>query len=434
MNRHEQLDMSQVLAAILGGGRGTRLYPLTKFRSKPAVPLAGKYRLIDIPISNCINSDIRRVYILTQFNSVSLHRHVTRTFHFDAFTRGFVEILAAQQTLTGELWYQGTADAVRQNLRYFQDGRTRHVLILSGDQLYQMDFRRLLEHHSQTGAEMTIAALPVKREDASRFGILKTDADSRVTEFFEKPKDQQLLDHLRAEPDAFKHMGADAAEKTHLASMGIYLFDLDVLVHLLTASSKTDFGKEIIPDSIKANRVFAFVFHGYWEDIGTIESFHKANLDFASPHPKFDFYRLEAPIYTRSRFLPASRVISCTLENTLLGDGCILEEARCENSVIGIRSIIKAGARIKDSVLMGNDSYQSEADKAQDQRLGIPLVGIGKNVAITRAIIDKNARIGDNVVIENQKGLRHFDAPNYNIRDGVVIIPKSETIPPGTVI
>ena len=433
-DNHEDSNMDKVLGVILGGGRGTRLYPLTKFRSKPAVPLAGKYRLIDIPISNCINSDIRRVYILTQFNSVSLHRHVTQTFHFDAFSGGFVDILAAQQTLTGELWYQGTADAVRQNLRYFQDGRTSHVLILSGDQLYQMDFRKLFDHHKETRSEMTIAALPVAREEAPRLGILKADADGRITEFFEKPKDPQVLDQLTVSPAAFRRMGVSAEGKTHLASMGIYLFDLDVLVNLLNASTKTDFGKEIIPDAIKTTRVFAHVFDGYWEDIGTIESFHRANLEFASPNPKFDFFRLEEPIYTRSRFLPASRVISCVMKRALLADGRLVEDAQCENCVIGVRSVIKAGARIEDTVILGADFFQSESDKAQDERAGRPPIGIGRNVKIRRAIIDKNARIGDNVVIENARNLPHHDAPNYNIRDGIVIVPKNETIPAGTVI
>ena len=431
---HEESRMDRVLGVILGGGRGTRLYPLTKHRSKPAVPLAGKYRLIDIPISNCINSDIRRVYILTQFNSASLHRHVTQTYHFDPFSRGFVDILAAQQTLSGELWYQGTADAVRQNLRYFQHGRTSHVLILSGDQLYQMDFRRILEVHEETRSEMTIAALPVTREEAPRLGILKPDTDGRITEFFEKPKDPKVLDPLTVSPAGFRRLGVTAEGKTHLASMGIYLFDLDVLVGLLNASPKTDFGKEIIPEAIKTNRVFAHVFNGYWEDIGTIESFHRANLDFATPNPAFDFFRLEAPIYTHSRFLPASRVISCAMKHTLLADGCFIEEGRFEKAVIGVRSIIRAGAHIEETVIMGADFIESDADQAQAARMGRPAMGIGRNVKIRRAIIDKNARIGDNVVIENAKGLTDFDAPNYNIRDGIVIVPKGETIPEGTVI
>lgn len=430
----EESRMDRVLGVILGGGRGTRLYPLTKYRSKPAVPLAGKYRLIDIPISNCINSDIRRIYILTQFNSVSLHRHVTQTYHFAPFTRGFVDILAAQQTLEGELWYQGTADAVRQNLRYFQDGATSHVLILSGDQLYQMDFRDMLDYHKKTDAQMTIAALPVSRWEAMRYGILKTAPDGRVTKFFEKPTEAKVLDEFTVTPDAFRTLGVKPGENTHLASMGIYLFDLELLVHLLSASPKTDFGKEVIPEAIGAYRVYAYGFSGYWEDIGTIESFHRANLDFAAPTPKFDFYRLKSPIYTHSRFLPASRVVGCSLKHVLLADGCLVEEARCENSVIGIRSIIRAGAHIEDTVLMGNDFYQTDAEKAQDKRLGRPHVGIGRNVRIRRAIIDKNARIGDDVVIENRKELREFDAPNYNIRDGIVIVPKNETIPPGSVI
>ncbi len=426
--------MDSVLGVILGGGRGTRLYPLTKYRSKPAVPLAGKYRLIDIPISNCINSNIRRIYVLTQFHSVSLHRHVTQIYHFDPFSRGFVDILAAQQTLTGEVWYQGTADAVRQNLRYFADPHTSHVLILSGDQLYQMDFRRLFDHHKETGAQITIAALPVAREDASRFGLLRTGSDGRITEFFEKPRDPSVLDALAVSPEAFRSMGVAAEGKTHLASMGIYLFDADALSKLLSESSKTDFGKEIIPDAIKAMRVFADVFSGYWEDIGTIEAFHRVNLEFASPRPQFDFYRLEAPMYTRSRFLPASRIVSCSLKHTLLADGCLVEDAQCENAVVGIRSIIRAGAQVRDTVIMGADYFESEADKERSARAGQPLVGIGRNAVIRKAIIDKNARIGDNVVIENRQGHKDFDAPNYSIRDGIVIVPKNETIPAGSVI
>jgi glucose-1-phosphate adenylyltransferase len=308
------------------------------------------------------------------------------------------------------------------------------VLILSGDQLYQMDFRRILEVHEETRSEMTIAALPVTREEAPRLGILKTDTDGRITEFFEKPKDPKVLDPLTVSPGVFRRLGVTAEGKTHLASMGIYLFDLDVLVDLLNASPKTDFGKEIIPEAIKTNRVFAHVFNGYWEDIGTIESFHRANLDFATPNPAFDFFRLEAPIYTHSRFLPASRVISCAMKHTLLADGCYIEEGRFEKAVIGVRSIIRAGAHIEETVVMGADFFESEADKAQAARTGRPAMGIGRNVKIRRAIIDKNARIGDNVVIENAKGLTDFDAPNYNIRDGIVIVPKGETIPEGTVI
>ncbi|MFN3531633.1 MAG: glucose-1-phosphate adenylyltransferase [Candidatus Brocadia sp.] len=427
--------MDNVISVILGGGRGTRLYPLTKERSKPAVPLAGKYRLIDIPISNCLNSDLNKIYVLTQFNSASLHRHITRAYKFDNFSRGFIEILAATQTTESMDWYQGTADAVRQNLRFLNQPNIEFVLILSGDQLYRMNYQQLIKEHIRTGAEVTISIIPAERKDAPHLGILKIDEQSRVIDFFEKPRDEKIIDSLSLSASVFDRHGVSARGRTLLASMGIYLFNLDVLKDVLKETKKTDFGKEIIPEIIKKRRVFAYFFDGYWEDIGTIKAFYEANLKLVSPSPSFDLYDEKAPIYTNPLFLPGSIINASKITQSIIADGCIINtNAEIHNSVIGIRSIIGKNTLIQNSIIMGADYYESESNIRANRFKKIPDIGIGDSSRITGAIIDKNVHIGENVTIENAKKLEQLDAENYMIRDSIVIVPKGSVIPSHTVI
>jgi glucose-1-phosphate adenylyltransferase len=415
------------LAIVMGGGAGTRLFPLTKDRAKPAVPLAGKYRIVDLPISNCINSGLRQVYVLTQFNSASLNRHLNRTYRFDQFTRGFVEVLAAQQTPDGERWYQGTADAVRQNMRYFLEGDHEHFLILSGDQLYRMDFRKLMRQHVANDADITIATLPVNERDATGFGIMHSDETGRITEFVEKPKDPEVLAKLRMSGDIVKSLGIDGDEPRYQASMGIYLFNRKVLEECLD-NKHNDFGKNIIPAAISERRVHAYNFHGYWEDIGTIRSFFQANLDLCQTVPPFDFFDSVAPIFTHSRALPASKLNGATVRQALIADGCIITDAHLENAVIGVRSRIETGTTIRKCIVMGADFYAGARGTDPDR----PPPGIGRNCRIERAIIDKNVHIGDNVVITPEGKPDHFDGPNWYIRDGIVCVPKDAVIPEGT--
>ncbi len=426
--------MDNVISVILGGGRGTRLYPLTKERSKPAVPLAGKYRLIDIPISNCLNSDLNKIYVLTQFNSASLHRHITRAYKFDNFSRGFIEILAATQTMESMNWYQGTADAVRQNLRFFNQPNIDFALILSGDQLYRMNYQQLIKEHIKNGAEVTISVIPAERKDAPNLGILKIDEQGRIVGFFEKPKDEKTIDFLSLDAAAFDRRGVSAKGRTLLASMGIYIFNLDVLNDVLKETNKSDFGKDIIPEIIKKRRVFAYFFDGYWEDIGTIKSFYEANLNLASLSPSFDLYNEKAPIYTNPLFLPGSIINDCKITQSIISDGCIIDNAEIHNSVIGIRSIVGKSTLIRNSIIMGADYYETEANIRKDRLKKIPDVGIGNNSRIVGAIVDKNVHIGDHVNIENTKKVEQFDAGNYMIRDYIVIIPKDSVIPSHTVI
>lgn len=426
--------MDNVISVILGGGRGTRLYPLTKERSKPAVPLAGKYRLIDIPISNCLNSDLNKIYVLTQFNSASLHRHITRAYKFDNFSRGFIEILAATQTVESMNWYQGTADAVRQNLRFFNQPNIDFVLILSGDQLYRMNYEQLIKEHIRTGAEVTISVIPAERKDAPHLGILKIDEQSRIIDFFEKPKDGKVIDSFSLDAPSFDRHGVSARGRTLLASMGIYIFNLEVLREVLKETNKTDFGKEIIPEIIKKRRVFAYFFDGYWEDIGTIKSFYEANLKMTSLTPSFDLFNEKAPIYTNPLFLPGSIINDSKITQSIIADGCIINKAEIHNSVIGIRSVIGKNVVIQDSIVMGADYYESEPNIRANRFKKIPDVGIGDNSRIRGAIIDKNVHIGENVTIENVKKLEQLDAENYMIRDYIVIIPKDSVIPSHTVI
>lgn len=426
--------MDNVISVILGGGRGTRLYPLTKERSKPAVPLAGKYRLIDIPISNCLNSDLNKIYVLTQFNSASLHRHITRAYKFDNFSRGFIEILAATQTIESMNWYQGTADAVRQNLRFFNQPNIDFALILSGDQLYRMNYQQLIKEHIKNGAEVSISVIPAERKDAPSLGILKIDEQGRIVDFFEKPKDEKTIDFLSLDAAAFDRRGVSAKGRTLLASMGIYIFNLDVLNDVLKETNKSDFGKDIIPEIIKKRRVFAYFFDGYWEDIGTIKSFYEANLNLTSLSPSFDLYNEKAPIYTNPLFLPGSIINDCKITQSIISDGCIIDNAEIHNSVIGIRSIVGKSTLIRNSIIMGADYYETEANIRKDRLKKIPDVGIGNNSRIVGAIVDKNVHIGDHVNIENTKKVEQFDAGNYMIRDYIVIIPKDSVIPSHTVI
>ncbi len=410
----------------MGGGAGTRLYPLTKERAKPAVPLGGKYRLVDIPISNCLNSGLRSIYILTQFNTMSLHRHIQASYKFDNFSRSFVDILAAQQTPQSTQWYQGTADAVRQNLRYFLEQPYEYFLILSGDQLYRMDFRVLLHEHIRAGAEITLAVTPVERAQASDFGIMRSGADHRITRFEEKPKDPLLLDELKLDRETLATIGRGAEEELFQASMGIYVFNRQVLVDCLEGDLD-DFGKHVIPKAIGERHVSAYIFEGYWEDIGTIRAFYEANLDLTSLVPKYSFFEATAPIYTHPRFLPGSKVNGATLRQAIVSDGCIISDAHIERSVIGVRSIIRSGATIRNSVIMGGDYFEGTAPQVP----GVPPIGIGRNCVIDRAIVDKNARIGDGVVITPEGKPANLDADNYFIRDGIVVIPKDAVIAAG---
>ena len=419
-----------VVTVIMGGGAGTRLFPLTKDRAKPAVPLAGKYRLVDIPISNCLNSDLRRIFLLTQFNSSSLHRHIQESYRFDNFSPGFVEILAAQQRPDRIDWYQGTADAVRQNLVHLNDYPHRLVLILSGDQLYRMNYRLVIEQHVASGAEVTVATIPVRREDAGAFGIMQTAPDGRITRFVEKPKDPAVLDALRVDWGSMAPLDEPVDPDALPASMGIYVFDRAVLQDAL-AGTEADFGKHVIPGLIQSRRVYAYQHLGYWEDIGTIRSFFEANLDLCEPLPKFNFYDATAPIFTHARYLPATKIIKSRIERSIISDGCIINDALIDHSLLGVRSRVEAGATIRDSLVMGQDYYDTPDRVAPP---GAPPMGIGHGAWIERTIVDKNARIGDDVRISPDGKPAELDGPNFHVRDGIVIIPKSAVVMSGTVI
>ena len=427
------VNISNVLSIIMGGGQGTRLFPLTRERSKPAVPLAGKYRLVDIPISNCINSGLKRIYLLTQFNSASLHRHISQSYKFDHFSGGFVEILAAEQTYADTSWYQGTADAVRKNLLHFLNHDFEYALILSGDQLYRMDFRHILALHVESEADVTVATIPVDRESATSLGILQIDEERRITRFDEKPKDPALLDQICLKKEWYERLGVEGDEEYFLGSMGIYVFNREVLLKLLD-NTLADFGKHIIPEAIKTHRVFSYIFQGYWEDIGTIRNFFEANLNLATELPKFNFFDMSAPIFTRPRFLPASKVNGAVIDHAVVSDGCILNHSRIENSIVGVRSLVDAGSSLNRTILLGCDYFESEISIRENAAAGRPRIGIGQNTRIENAIIDKNARIGDNCVITPAGKPENVDHPLYYIRDGIVIVPKNGTIPHGTVI
>ncbi|QEN06201.1 glucose-1-phosphate adenylyltransferase [Thiospirochaeta perfilievii] len=424
---------NEVVSIVLGGGKGTRLYPLTKERSKPAVPFGGKYRLVDIPISNCINSNFRKIYILTQFNSASLHMHLNSTYQFDSFTKGFVEILAAEQTFSHSDWYNGTADAVRKNLAHFKTQNAKYYMILSGDQLYRMDLKAFLNEHIKSGADISIASTPVNRHDANDLGILKLSNDGTIKDFEEKPGFEKNIDHLKA-PQELLSESAINEEKNYIASMGIYIFNADAM-HKALDNDFTDFGKEVIPTSIKELKVNSYIYYGYWEDIGTIKSFYDANINLASPFPQFNLYDEEYQIYTRRRDLAPSKLNSCTISNSLSTDGSIISNAFISNSIIGIRTLIETGASLEGVYCMGADSYETMEQKQENEKNNIPNIGIGAGTVIKKAIIDANARIGSGCRI----GVDSLDRgdqehENYFIKDGIIVIPKNAIIPNGTCI
>jgi glucose-1-phosphate adenylyltransferase len=429
--------VKRVLSIILGGGAGTRLYPLTKLRAKPAVPLAGKYRLIDIPISNCINSEIFQLYVLTQFNSASLNRHLTAAYNFSGFTKGFVEVLAAQQTPDNPNWFQGTADAVRQYLTMFEDADVDEFLILSGDHLYRMDYRLFVERHRQTNADITISVVPMDEKRASDFGLMKIDGAGRIIDFSEKPKGDELK-AMRVDTQSLGLTPEQAIEQPYIASMGIYVFKKQVLIDLLKASlDQTDFGKEIIPGAAGKYNLQAFLFDGYWEDIGTIESFYEANLALTQqPLPPFSFYEEKAPIYTRSRYLPPTKMFDAQVTESMISEGCILKNCRVHHSVLGVRSRIGANCVIEDTLVMGADMYEPFGERVSKAERGEVSLGIGAGSTIRRAIIDKNARIGTNVQIVNKDNIQEAqqEAAGFYIRSGIVVVLKNATIPNDTVI
>jgi glucose-1-phosphate adenylyltransferase len=425
-----------LLAVILGGGAGKRLFPLTRDRSKPAVPLGGKYRLVDVPISNCINSDVIRMFVLTQYNSASLNRHIATTYRFSPFADGFVEVLAAEQTPESGEWFQGTADAVRQVLPHIRDWRIDTLLILSGDHLYRMDYKKFLARHYETNADITVSVIPIPPDSASEFGLLKADKDGRIVEFREKPTGE-TLEAMRVDTTSFGLSEDEARARPYLASMGIYVFKYDRLEELLAEdTSRLDFGKEVIPGSIHKNNVQAYLFNGYWEDIGTIAAFYKANLDMTSAIPPFNLFDAEAPLLTRSRYLPPSKIDNCEIRDSIISDGCIVNGAKINRSVIGLRARIGEGSDIDAAYVMGADYYQTIEDMLGDRNAGRPRIGIGENAVIRRAIIDKNARIGTNVRLVNEAGAQDVDGPEgmYYIRDRIIIVPKNGMIPDGTVV
>ncbi|MBD3616085.1 MAG: glucose-1-phosphate adenylyltransferase [Gracilimonas sp.] len=424
------MKRSSVIAVILGGGRGTRLFPLTDHRSKPAVPVGGKYRLVDIPISNCLNSDIRRIYVLTQFNSASLNRHIKNTYNFDVFSSGFVDILAAEQTPDNTGWFQGTADAVRQSIHHMENHEHEYVLILSGDQLYQMNYAKMLERHKENDADLTVATIPVNAKDATGFGIMKTNAKGTIESFVEKPSEDELDKWQSQVPEPFKSEGKD-----YLASMGIYIFNRKVLKKLFDDNpDATDFGKELIPKCVEGGqKVCSYEFGGYWTDIGTIESFFEANLSLAETIPDFNLYDNENFIYTRARLLPASKLMGTTLEHALMAEGCIIEASRIVRSVIGIRSRIGKGTTIENSIIMGNDIFQ---DRSVIENAGSesPAMGIGQRCYISNCIIDRNVAIGNDVRIVGGKHLEDGDHKYHYVRDGIIIVKKKTVIPDGIII
>jgi glucose-1-phosphate adenylyltransferase len=429
--------VKRVLSIILGGGAGTRLYPLTKPRAKPAVPLAGKYRLIDIPVSNCINSEIFKIYVLTQFNSASLNRHIARAYNFAGFTEGFVEVLAAQQTPENPNWFQGTADAVRQYMWLFDEWEVDEYLILSGDHLYRMDYRQFVQRHRDTGADITISVVPMDERRASDFGLMKIDDSGRVVDFSEKPKGEALK-QMQVDTSILGLDAKQAQERPYIASMGIYVFKRDVLMNLLKqAPDRTDFGKEIIPACAADHNVQAYLFDDYWEDIGTIEAFYEANLSLTQqPQPRFSFYDEKAPIYTRARYLPPSKLLDCHVTESIIGEGCILKNCQIQHSVLGVRSRIESGCVIDNSLLMGADFYQPFAERNINCETQKVPMGIGANTTIRRAIIDKNAHIGCDVQIINKDRVEEAEREDqgFYIRNGIIVVMKNAIIPDGTII
>jgi len=422
--------VDNVLAFILGGGKGSRLSPLTKCRSKPAVPLGGKYRLVDIPVSNCINSNIIKIYVITQYNSESLNRSVFQTYKFDIFSKGYIQILTAEQTPDNKDWFQGTADAIRKNLKHISDRFVDTIIILSGDQLYRMNYKEIVRQHKASGADATLALTLTEADKAPAFGLAKIDENLEIQAFVEKPQDPAVIRDFCVPASVKADQGLTGGKDVVLANMGIYVFSRQYLVELMESTSECDFGKHIFPGLLGKKKLGAYIHNGYWEDIGTIKAFYEANLALTGPLPQFNLYDMEAPIYAQPLFLPPSKLESCAIDNSLISDGCILNQSVITHSVVGVRSIIKKNAHITEAIIMGADYY--EAEGKQNKR--IPSIGIGHNCIITGAIIDKNARIGNHVKIINQKNRKHFEGDNYTIKDGVVIIEKNAAIPDKTVI
>lgn len=425
--------MDKVITVILAGGQGSRLFPLTQVRSKPAVPIGGRFRLIDFPISNCIHSDLKKIFVLTQFSSVSLHRHIFLTYHFDQFTKDFVTILSAQQTLQNRNWYQGTADAVRQNLSFLRK-EDDLVLILSGDHLYRMDYRKFLDFHLTKKADVTIGVYPVPYEQASQFGVMKVNTRGKIVDFKEKPKEPALLDAMKVPESTFADFDMPSEGRTHLASMGVYIFNRDVLIDLLEETDFQDFGREVIPVSLQRKDVFAYFFNGYWQDIGTIRSFFEAHLDLTKPIPKFNLYDEAKPIFSRARFLPGSKIIGTDVSHSILCEGSIINRSKIDQSIIGIRSRIGDCSRLERVVMMGADFFESREDIALSRERNIPAIGIGDGCEIRDCILDRNARIGNNVKLINSRRIDNDTAENYHIVDGIIVIPKNAVIPDNTVI
>jgi glucose-1-phosphate adenylyltransferase len=425
--------MNEVVTIVLAGGQGSRLYPLTKIRSKPAVPIAGRFRLVDISLSNCLHSGLRKIFILTQFSTESLHRHIFLTYRFDEFSRGFLTILSAQQTLAHREWYQGTADAVRQNLFFLRDMGDL-VLILSGDHLYRMDYGRFIDFHLERNAEISIAVTPVPAAEAAEFGVMKISRNGRIKAFFEKPKASADRERMRISPEVFRGLGLKTPGMSHLASMGVYLFNAPVLKELLDRTNHQDFGRELIPQAIRRHKVYGYLFDGYWRDIGTIRSFFEANLDLTQPLPKFNFYDEEKPIFTHARYLPGSKILHAEVDHSILCEGSIIDRSKISHSIIGIRSRIGAQSIIERTVVMGADSFEPREEIEANARRGLPRIGIGRDCLVRNAIIDKNARIGDGVKLINAAGKGFEETDDYVIRDGIIVVPKHAVIPDGTVV
>jgi glucose-1-phosphate adenylyltransferase len=425
--------MPKVVTIILAGGQGSRLFPLTKIRSKPAVPIAGRFRLIDIPISNCIHSGLRKIFILTQFASESLHRHIFLTYRFDSFSKDFVTLLSAQQTIENRDWYQGTADAVTQNLQFFRH-QSDCALILSGDHLYRMDYRKFIDFHIERKADITISVFPITADRAPEFGVMKVDPGGRIVEFIEKPTNPADLERLAVSPENFKQFSIEPAGRTHLASMGIYIFNNDVLEDVLKGTAYKDFGREVIPSTIGRRKVYGYFFDGYWEDIGTIGNFYRANIALTEPLPRFNFYDEEKPIFTIPRFLPGSKILDSHIHSSILCEGSIINRSSIRHSIVGIRSRIGDNSHIERSVIMGADNFESQEQLERNKAQGIPALGIGRDCEIRKAIIDKNAHVGDGVRLINARGVENEIAENYAVVDGILVVPKHAVIGDGTII
>lgn len=422
----------KAIAVIMGGGRGTRLYPLTKERCKPAVPLAGKYRLVDIPISNCLNSGINKIYLLTQFNTASLHRHIQETYRFDPFSGGTVDILSAEQTEKGDSWYQGTADAVRQNIHHFSNSGYDYVIILSGDQLYRMEYDKMLEAHIKSGSDVTVASIPFPSANVEGLGLMRIKDNLEIVEFVEKPTDPAVIKGLEIPESIENTLPKKPTQKCCLASMGIYIFNRKTMMEALD-NTMTDFGKEVIPSLLGNAKLTSYIFQGYWEDIGTVKAFFEANLQLADPYPQFNFFSRGRPIYTRARYLPASKINRCSINHVIVGDGCIITDSYLKRCVIGIRSVLREGTRLENVVMMGADYFESSADRVSNREKGIPDIGVGLNCEIKNAIIDKGARIGDNVKLSPDGKPDMYEKHGVFVRDGIVIVTKNAIVPSNTV-